>query len=260
MSMSGDSYISDIKLDEIRKEYGDKVVSFSKVKQQIEKWYEYFELSYPLSSVNNYRDSWFHYRKIWMERSFYEVTCQMATFNEHLQRAEKDAIVNFFQIISQELEFWYYIKNENIPEEWLESIRHNVAEVRDASNLEESRNNLWVCRLFEKYKCSEQEASYALVYVAQKYFLNSEEERRQLQKLLHLVKNTTLKIRLDAIDIRRIEYPGEYLGLYEEYYKKLCTFFEKEEERGLFYLLGMTNVVKANIENYKLEKKLKIAE
>lgn len=131
--MSSDNYISDGKLDEIRKEYGEKIIAFSDVQQQLKGWYDKFGFSYPFSSINNYRDSWFHFRKIWTERSLYEMISQMATLDEHLQRAEKDAVVNFFQMISQKLEFWYGMDKKNIPKECLARIQKNADAVYEGS-------------------------------------------------------------------------------------------------------------------------------
>lgn len=252
MNMSNDNYISDFKLNEIRKEYGGKIVSFSSVERSIKEWYLYFDLPYPLSSVNNYRDSWFHYRKIWRERSLYEVTCQMATFDEHLQRAEKDAIINILQIISQALQYWYQIEQEEIPEHFINCIKQNIKTARANCTPEERKNKQWVIEMWGKFEENEQEAAYALIYAAQKHILKSQSILRQIQKLLHTIKNTTLRIRLGASDIHRIEYPGEYLDLCSQCYDEVFSFFEKEENRVLFFLVGMTNVVKAITDGYKL--------
>lgn len=251
--MSNDKYISDTKLDEMRKEYGEKVVSFLTVKKRIDEWYDYFGFPFPSSCINNYRDSWFHYRKIWMERSLHEITCQIATLEEHLQRAEKDAVVNFFQIISQALQFWHQVKFMNIPEEFMDTIQLNVDFVYGKCPPEERNDVQLLNELWDKYGRGEQEASFALIYVAQTYLLNSKNTLKQLQQLLHRIKNTTLKIRLGASDIQRIEYPGEYLNQCFECYKNLISYFSQKENQTLFYLLGMTDVVKANIDIYQIE-------
>ena len=251
--MSNDKYIPDSKLDEIRKEYGEKIVSFLTVKRRIDEWYKKFGLPFPSSCINNYRDSWFHYRKIWMERSLHEIICQIATFDEHLQRAEKDAIVNFFQIVSQSLQFWYHVRFQNIPEEFLDNIQQNVGFIYEKGTLEEQKDVQLLSDLWDKYAQDEQEASYALIYVAQTYILNSRHMLKQIQQLLHLIKNTTLKIRLEASDIQRIEHPGEYLNQCCECYNKLISFFYQKDNQTLLFLLGMTNIVKANIDIYQID-------
>lgn len=252
--MSGDNYISDYKLDEIRKEYGEKIISFSNVQKKIQKWYSEFGLPYPASSVNNYRDSWFHYRKIWTERSYYEVICQVATLDEHLQRAEKDAVVNFFQILSQELEYWYAIENQDMSKEILNRVRQEADSAYMRSGKEDQSNGLWLLGLWNAYGGKEQEASFALIYAAQTYLLSSKDMKKQIQRLLHQIKNTTIKIRFEASDIRRLEYPGEYVNRYQECYDAVRSFFTKEENKGFFFLLGMTNIVKINEESYVMEK------
>lgn len=252
MSMSGDSYISDHKLNEIREEYGDRVVSFSSVEQEIKGWYQDFGFQYPASSINNYRDSWFHYRKIWTERSLYEVICQMATFDEHLQRAEKDAIVNFFQSVSQKLEFWYRIDCIMIPEIYEKQIEQDTQILYGNSTSGEKEDGMWLYSLWSSYGEEEQKASFALIYAVQKYFISREESRCQIQKVLHLIKNTTLMIRFEASDIRRIEKPGEYLERFRAVYDRIHNFFWSN--KGLFFLLGISNVVKTNIVSWQIEQ------
>lgn len=253
--MSGDSYISDYKLGEIREEYGDRIVSFSSVEQEIKGWYQEFGFQYPVSSINNYRDSWFHYRKIWMERSFYEVISQMATFDEHLQRAEKDAIVTFFQIVSQKLEFWYCIGCVSVPEEFREQIQQDTENVYKSSTSKEKEDGMWLHRLWCTYGKDERKASFALICAVQQYVISCKEIRCRIQKILHIIKNTTLGIRFEASDIHRIDKPGEYLERCRADYDKVHDFFWKN--KGLFFLLGMASVVKTNEVDYEIEHKSK---
>lgn len=78
--------------------------------------------------------------------------------------------------------------------------------------------------------------------------------KKQIQQLLHLVKNTTIKIRFEASDIQRLEHPGEYVKHYQKCYDETHAFFTKGENKGFFFLLGMTNVVKINEAGYAMEK------
>ncbi len=174
--------------------------------------------------------------------------CQMATFDEHLQRAEKDAVVNFFQMISQALQFWYQAESRPIPWKFRDSIRQNVDPVYEKCTPKEKNDVQLLSDLWNNYGRGEQEASFALIYVAQTYLLNSSHRLGQVQRLLHLIKNTTLKIRMGASDIQRIEHPGEYLSQCRECYDKLADCFSQDENQPLFYLLGMTDIVKANID------------
>ncbi len=259
--MNSNNYISDYKLDAIRKEYGEKIIAFSKVQQQIKGWYKKFafvftpesmpksEFIYPHSSINNYRDSWFHYRKIWTERSRYESICHIATLEEHLQRSEKDAVVNFFQIISQDLDFWYCIETQDLPETFQEhiEIKSYVNAYYEKSKQEERENGQWLISLWDTYGLRDQEASFALIYAVQIYFSNFAHVKKQLQELLHLIKNTTLKMRFDASDIRRLEYPGEYVQCCQDSYNAICSFFNEGKNPGIYFLLGITKVVISNI-------------
>ncbi len=257
--MSMDKYIADNQMEEIRYKYGNKIVLFSKAQRTIKQWYKAFVLQYPPSSINNYRDSWFHYRKIWTERSYYEVTCQTANFDEHIQRAEKDAIVNFFQIMTEHIEFWYHVNKIEIPADMIDYITKDVEKIYKKSEILDKQGKFWIVELFNYYK-SEREAVFSVIYAAQQYVLNSKEILRQLQLLLHNIKNITLNIRLGASDIDRIEYPGKYVDDCKKYYQELYDYFYTNDNGDLLTLLCITSVVKANWDCYIDEKNAEVKE
>lgn len=247
--MNKDNYISEYELEQIRREYAEKIIEFSDIKQEVQVWYQNFGLLYPFCSINNYRDSWFHYRKIWRERSFYEIICQTATFDEHIQRAEKDAVVNFFQIISENLEYWYNI-DKNITIEVDEEIKKDIQLIfEDDIKSEKSKTY----QIWEKYEKDEKLAICAIIYSAKQYVLSLHDIKRKIQKILHMIKNITLKIRMGSSDIQRIEKPGDYLNAYKDCYVQLKGFFDKEEHNELLFLLGITDVIRAGIDIYSLD-------
>ncbi|MDO4327455.1 MAG: hypothetical protein Q4E24_15775 [bacterium] len=104
--MSLDSYITEREQEAFQRNSCAKIIGYSKVKKNVREWYKIFGFQFPHTSENNYRDAWFHYRRLYQEHSAFEMTSQIATFDEHIQRAEKDSMVFFFQRASELLEFW----------------------------------------------------------------------------------------------------------------------------------------------------------
>lgn len=239
--MIHDEYLEYFELENIRKECGKKIVCFSGVRAKLKEWYQDFYLTYPDSCTNNFRDSWFHYRKIWKERSFRESTAQISNFDEHLQRAEKDAVVSFLQTIVVALEFWYLSKNIDIPGEYINDFNDTYSYLERAITLQDAEwlNDVWV-----KFEMDEKKASYALVFIFNRSMSDLNINRNDLQRLLHKTKNIILHVRMDSFEIYRMNMPGVYFDMCEQCYSELSDFFLKP---ALFYLFGITNVIKANI-------------
>lgn len=237
-----DSYITECDHELIQKENCYKITKYSKVRKNVRRWYELFGFLYPHTSENNFRDGWFHYRKLYKEHSTYEVASQAATLDEHLQRAEKDSMVFFFQKVCELLEFWYFVGNKkkiyNISGFYLE----NVLEIYDHS-LENP--NSWVKLL--KDECNEDiiRFSASCIYVGENRFLTNN-FIKEVQQLLHDIKNNVLEIRMGGAQIARISEPGEYNKIFESCFEKLVEFVNRYR---IIELLSATDVIEMVAEN-----------
>lgn len=240
-----DRYVSAQEMENIKIEYGQKIIKFLDVQEQILEWYDCYQLRYPDSCMNNYRDSWYHYRKLWPEHSYIEVIHQTSTLDEHLQRAEKDAVVNFFQLVSQNLEFWYLVNDINI-----EPNRTKVFE--QTLSFDEKNTDFygyeWLEKCWRYFERNEEEASFAIIYAVQKYLYKITGKFYELQVLLHNIKNCTLQIRMNSSDIKRLEQPGEYIDITKGIYESLNEFMNKD---AYFYLFSIHDVVRVNVEHSK---------
>ena len=70
----------------------------------LEKWYEQIKEQLPLPSRTNYRDSWFHYKKLYEHRNHRKVVQEQYAAEEHLIRAVKDAVIQYFHIYMKSME------------------------------------------------------------------------------------------------------------------------------------------------------------
>ena len=234
--MLSDKYISDAELDNIKKVYCDKIVLFKQFRKEIKKWYADFDFQYPHSSENNYRDSWFHYRKIYQEHSAYESVRQIANFEEHLQRAEKDAIIFFWQKICEILEFWYFLDKDtkiSILSRKEQNVILNRCKSEDGLLLPE-----WVFILEDHFGKDVSKFKYACIYVVQNYIL-SEQFRKDTQNLLHEIKNVVLNMRMDGAEIQREDCPGSYLTFCKGIYAQMQDFCKKYSFKDI---IGITEI------------------
>lgn len=237
--MKNDRYVTEQEMEAIKSEYARKIVMFTQVQEDIEKWYKDHGLTYPDSCINNFRDSWHHYRKIWTEHSLIEINRQASTLDEHLQRAEKDAIVNFFQIVSQRLEFWYLID-------------HIVLDPIVETKFNEKRTiaiedicldtAAWAKKCWDDFGDDNKLASCILIHVIQKYFSSNPDFKKALQTILHELKTLSLRIRLNASDIKRLREPGDYLSQCQDYYIQVNHFLEKDVFAFLFYIQDLVGI------------------
>lgn len=203
-----DKYVSENELEEIRKKYGQKLIGFLNVQEKMAEYYQKFDLRYPNSCINNFRDSWFHYRKIWEEHSYFSIISQMSTLDEHLQRAERDAVVNLLQMLSQKLEFWYLIRKKGDMDAIKNKLGEEHVSICEKIELEKYDSLLRYRELFPE---DEVKATLALVYAVSENLPKQKECYKEMQDILHCIKNNILKIRLGASEIDRLNEPGEYL-------------------------------------------------
>ena len=103
--MNTSNYIFDSKLEKIQADYGQEIENYIRIRDSWLEIYGEFGIPFPATSDNNFRDSWFHYRKIYKERNEEEMIRQIANYDEHLQRAERDLVVKSSKISHQ---VWTY--------------------------------------------------------------------------------------------------------------------------------------------------------
>ena len=236
MIMWQDKYISLQELEQVQIKCGQQIVDYLKLREELRDYYETFKFMYPYTSENNFRDAWFHYRKIYQQRSSRELICQTAAFDEHIQRAEKDAIVYLMQEIFWRLEWWYL----RIPKQAVERLTLKQGQLTWIENNIHMLGNKpvitnWVYLLKKNF--SAYEFANACVYVI-KEFVWSEEFEKTLQKLIHSLKNKVLNIRIGGADILRVEAPGDYLRICEGCLDEVTDFCN---QYSFVQLIAMTS-------------------
>lgn len=240
--MLPDSYITDVEQKDIREENCAKLIAFKDLRKILKDWYKELALEYPHTCENNYRDSWFHYRKLYKEHSAYEVVRQAANFDEHLQRAEKDAIIHLSQEIISVLEYWYfigdYIDESSLESEIFQKDKEDALAIFDA--VKDSKPSQWVYDLHRKYLDNNAEFAKECVYIM-KNRVYSPDFRKKIQNVLHEVKNIVLDIRTGGAQIERQRKPGYYVLLFKNCYEKVLDVCYEYGLTGLFSVTWTVN-------------------
>lgn len=237
--MSNSDYIYDFELENIQTNNCKQIENYIKLREKWLVYYEEFGIKYPLTSDNNFRDSWFHYRKIYKERSKDEAVREIANFEEHLQRAERDLAVKFLQDISCSLEKWYLYglkeqklnidKSVNFIKEW-----NKCFGCFDSNNIikREWANSLYdFCRSNNK-NADEYRENFSVIFYT---YVWNDKFKYELQKMLHKIKNIVLQVRLCSTEIDRTDSVGrltercslvidELLEFCKQYYIKEVVF------------------------------------
>lgn len=244
--MLADSYISGIELEAIQKKYGNKIICFAAFREKMHVTYRNFGFNYRDASENNFRDSWFHYRKIYQEHSGYELMSQTATLEEHLQRAEKDAIVHFLQKTSELLEFWYLLNKGQ---------RDNILNAQEESqalmvydNSQSFLTGNWVYML--KSFCGDDFTLFVdmCIYIAEQRLI-TKDFKRDTQQLLHNMKNAILEIRIGGTEIQRTAMPGDYLAQYDNCLDELDKLCSKYNIKSLICITEEIELHLLNVES-----------
>lgn len=230
--MNNSNYIFDFKLEEIQADNCEEIVNYLTIRDKWIAYYNEFGFSYPATSDNNFRDSWFHYRKIYKERSRNEIIRQIANYEEHLQRAERDLVVKFFQDISSSLEKWYlYGLNSQLEtiEEYAQiaELWKKESECFDAGDKIKSG---WVNSIYlfcEKNRKTKDDFRNIVLYIFRAYIWN-DELKLELQKLIHKLKNIVLKVRLGSSEIDRMDKVGQLTEQCVILYEELIEFCNKQ--------------------------------
>ncbi len=230
--MNSSDYIYDFILEETQANNCEEIVNYLTIREKWIGYYSEFGFACPTTSDNNFRDSWFHYRKIYKERSENEIIRQIANYEEHLQRAERDLVVKFFQDVSSSLEKWYlYGLNLQLEPigEYDQIIELWKRESGCFDNGDKIKNG-WVRSLYLYCKNNKktQDDFYNIVLHVFKAYIWNNEVKITLQKLLHKMKNIVLKVRLGSSEIDRMDKVGQLTEQCVTLYEELVEFCNKQ--------------------------------
>lgn len=214
-------------MDYIKVHCTEEIAKFG---EQIEVMYQMYDamgMFYPEECRTNYRDSWFHYRKLCKKKDVIAIYNEKYGLEEHLLRAVKDAQICFLQQLGYFLDIWYQ------HEIFLEcDMSKSVEYERMYANM----TGNWVQNIQKLSAGDEKLFANACLYRFIKY-IETEEVKRKLQTLIHSIKNLILELRLEGVDILR---PTDNMLYFERCVNMCGKMCSALEVIGIRYLLSST--------------------
>lgn len=227
---------NDREISEIKRACADEIIEFGKQLKTIKCLYEQFGISYPTECRTNYRDSWFHYRKLYNKKDIISILNEKYGMEEHLIRATKDAQIYFLQVLACWLEKWYK------PDDYFE---YNISEVILKNKMYGLRINddcNWVEKIWQY--CGDSRDLFTNLCLF--YFMNNildEKIKEILKKLIHSLKNMILELRLGGINIYR---PSDNVYFAKESIELYNSIVTDLHDTGLLNLLSATDLILYN--------------
>lgn len=217
----------------IRKKCADSIFEFGEMFETMYELYEEFGLYYPKECNTNYRDSWFHYRKLYLKRDKVSVLNEKYGLEEHLLRAAKDAQIFLLQQLGEWLGIWesydIYLKRDETSDLEYQAVLDQIPS--DAEN--------WVSCLWNLCNKDKPLFANACLYRFEKEICTKNLQKK-LQTLLCSIKNLILDLRLGGVNI--------YRPLDNTYYFAQCvdicdSIALSLQETGMLYLLSSTELI-----------------
>lgn len=202
----------------------------------LEKWFGEINEDLPLPCRTNYRDAWFHYKKIYERRDYIKVFQEQYAMEEHLIRAIKDAINKYFQIWIYDMETVYKAIKTGKLEKSIDKYKRLFEHLRISLTIGQQG---WEQKLYKEM--DEKKAldyfSKIVLYVYAKE-MDQKKAVEGLQKCIHKTKNYCAKIRLHGTDIYRPASNEEYMEECQSVYNELIDTLETLQLKNVLSILS----------------------
>lgn len=217
-------------LDYVKETCADEIDEFGVQFKNMKKLYDVLGMRYPEECNTNYRDSWFHFRKMYKKKDIISIYNEKYGLEEHLLRAAKDAQISFLQQLGYWLEVWY--RNDDY-------MICDMSRSEEYDLLFDKLEDNWVRCILEKVG-----EDYTLFANACLYHyllrIQTESVKIKLQILIHNIKNIILDLRLSGVSISRPRNNIYYMKKCVSVYNDMCISLQ---ETGMIYLLSSTRVI-----------------
>lgn len=213
-----------------------KISMYYKYLYILEKWFEEAGWELPLPCRTNFRDSWFHFKKLYERKDYIKIVQEDYALEEHLIRAVKDAIICYYQLYIKKIEVVYKVlRAEKLTEMITTENMDAIEEYAKRVNVSEKG---WTLKLYGEMGNPENLKMF-LQTVAYVYSRDVDQKKaaESLQVCLHRVKNYYSKLRLNGTEIHRPANEGEYMGECVKVFGEMMDCLEENHlEEGVHVL------------------------
>ena len=214
----------------------DDIYQYGQKYMQLKKVYDAYGYCMPVECWYNFRDAWFHYRKMYTRKERVSVLNEKYAMEEHLLRAWKDGIIYLLQEISEGPEI----------EKIVDEVYRDIAQ---QNNEGECLN--WSKVFVDGYQKIKLESRFQCCYYYYKKYISSAEMDKNLQKILHGLKDLVLEIRYSGTNIKRPNNPYEYM---QKLLDLIADINSKLQKNGALYLISISSIVAHNMVEYQNQK------
>ena len=208
----------------------DMLLVCRKKMKELEELYKLEQLPFPIQCRTNFRDAWFHYKKVYERFDSIKVQQEQYAMEEHLIRVLKDAITVLFNAYAYWIENVYYLLDEK--QTVLKVLQNNDKEDEYYKKCIDIDINVhyWYKAVNDKItgkkdkKDITPEEDAIIKDVTLRLFLERADlnaYRKVLQECMHKIKNYSLRTRLEGIEIYRPENSEEYLDDFSEVFGEM---------------------------------------
>ena len=217
----------------IKRKCANVIFEFDEAFQKMKELYDEFGLYYPKECNTNYRDAWFHYRKLYTRKDRISVLNEKYGLEEHLLRAVKDAQIYLLQQLGEWLEIWrnyntYLVCDHFRDKEYIELLRSIPPDERN-----------WVLCIWKKSRGDRVLFSNTCLYQFEKK-VNLDRLQKNFYELLCGIKNLILDLRLGGVNIYRPSDNLHYLRKCINIYNGIC---DSLRESHMQYLISSTELI-----------------
>lgn len=226
--------------------------------KKLEVLYGLEHIPFPFHCTTNFRDSWFHYKKVFERFDSIKVHQEQYAMEEHLIRVMKDAIAVLFNIYAQRLEDVHYLLMNK--QDVFDGLKNKRGEAYyqpyDNISINSERWYDSVCQEFEsinhippEQKKYTVEQTDALTDVILYLFLKQADINYQMiiKQCMHEIKNNSLKLRLEGIEIYRAENSDVYFDNYIKVFRDLKSTLDN------YRIFSLLKLFSSYSEKYKEE-------
>lgn len=223
----------------------DKLIMYFEYLDSLDKWFRESGLELPLACRTNFRDAWFHFKKLYERRDYVKIVQEEYALEEHLIRAVKDAIICYYQIYIRKIERVYeYLSNNKLG---TCVSQENINKIECKINSVTINTEKWDSEIKRYINPEENMQLYleAVCYIYSRDF-NIQKVAKQLQKCLHMIKNYYSKLRLDGTNIYRPSSDEAYMKECEDVFDKMMECLKENRLERSIHIIDKAIKAKEN--------------
>lgn len=212
-----------------------KIIMYFKYLYFLERWYDEVGWELPLPCRTNFRDAWFHFKKLYERKDYVKIVQEEYALEEHLIRAVKDAIICYFQTYISDIEIVYKsLKQVSISNTDIKQYKKVAAAISIDVN-----SSSWALDLHKFLSEAKEKVSYEeIAWYIYCRDMDTNIVAENMQKCLHMIKNYYSMLRLNGTDIYRPVSEEQYMDECQKVYNLMIDCLEENKLKNVIRIFA----------------------